>query len=675
MKLFSFPVILSIPVIFSLAGLWGADFNIEDSIPASYQGADFRYPVDPEKILYLEFANLNDGQTRFLCQNGFVVVPGNSRDFYCLYDGFKYDSVPVYVTADAMLHTYHLIFNKIIRDLEDEFLRDRLLLLTVELCAEAKDVHSELRGTQFEDAALDVWTYFEIARFLLDEKPPALPLEVMIAAQYEIEKISEAQGIDVSTLMTEEEDIYEEDYSQYRPRGHYDGKPERERYFRAMMWYGRISFSTDDLGDIRRIIVFADIMSKPGNDYLKKWQEISEPIEYFVGKSKDISVVEAVSVFRKIYGDSPDKSALVSMVKGTEFLTEIKKISKGEDLPFEYIESDPGFRFMGQKYVFDSHVYEKLVYSEVGTPSNTRMLPKALDLFAVFGSEEAYGILESEGDTEIENYSENMEKLKALVSRITPEKWQSDVYTYWLCVLKTYVREKDESYPKYMRKLSWTLRNLYAALASYTELKHDTVLYANQVMAECGDDIPYEKYICHVEPDPEFFYSLLKLVELTEKALEKTGVELETSEGLLANLEEETGYMASISLKELRGEELSREDFDRLYYFGGWLEWMVFESADDPAGNPDWEWAGLVTDIATDPNGRVLQEATGKIFKIFVITQGKEGRPQLAGGGVYSYYEFPWPMDDRLTDSKWRKMLLENSEPPRPEWSGNFIIE
>jgi len=44
-------------------------------------------------------------------------------------------------------------------------------------------------------------------------------------------------------------------------------------------------------------------------------------------------------------------------------------------------------------------------------------------------------------------------------------------------------------------------------------------------------------------------------------------------------------------------------------------------------------------------------------------------------GGVFSYYEFPWPMSDRLTDETWREMLSTGHTPPRPQWTGSFIAE
>ena len=47
---------------------------------------------------------------------------------------------------------------------------------------------------------------------------------------------------------------------------------------------------------------------------------------------------------------------------------------------------------------------------------------------------------------------------------------------------------------------------------------------------------------------------------------------------------------------------------------------------------------------------------------------------QVAKGGVFSFYEFHWPADDRLTDEKWRQILDEGNAPSLPEWTGNFMV-
>ena len=82
--------------------------------------------------------------------------------------------------------------------------------------------------------------------------------------------------------------------------------------------------------------------------------------------------------------------------------------------------------------------------------------------------------------------------------------------------------------------------------------------------------------------------------------------------------------------------------------------------------------AALVADVATDPGGRVLQEATGHIFEIYAVVP-VDGKLRIARGGVYSHYEFPWPLEERLTDSRWHGMLDAGQAPPLASWTRDFI--
>jgi len=52
-----------------------------------------------------------------------------------------------------------------------------------------------------------------------------------------------------------------------------------------------------------------------------------------------------------------------------------------------------------------------------------------------------------------------------------------------------------------------------------------------------------------------------------------------------------------------------------------------------------------------------------------------DGKLRIAKGGVYSYYEFPWPMSDRLTDKKWREMLNSGQAPELPSWTNAFVAK
>jgi len=57
-----------------------------------------------------------------------------------------------------------------------------------------------------------------------------------------------------------------------------------------------------------------------------------------------------------------------------------------------------------------------------------------------------------------------------------------------------------------------------------------------------------------------------------------------------------------------------------------------------------------------------------------VVYRRPDGAVEAAVGPVLSYYEFTWPMSDRLTDEAWMEML-EGPEPPaRPWWAEVHVV-
>jgi hypothetical protein len=84
--------------------------------------------------------------------------------------------------------------------------------------------------------------------------------------------------------------------------------------------------------------------------------------------------------------------------------------------------------------------------------------------------------------------------------------------------------------------------------------------------------------------------------------------------------------------------------------------------------------AAIVADVATSiESGLVLEEGIGKILEIYVIVPVK-GKLKITKGGVFSYYEFTWPMSDRLTDKRWRELLYSSDAPKLPSWT-TFIAK
>jgi hypothetical protein len=220
---------------------------------------DYDLPVDLGALPNSAQFTFNAAQEGLLRQNGFLVTPADWLEFFQLYEHARYQELPVFVTTDSLLHVYHLLFDKMLRDLERERLAPAIESLTDALEDAARVQYEEAAGTPLEDPARRVWGYFVVAQQLIAAAPPAVPDAVADEVGRELVLIEAHAGVDMSPLLSLPEafeeglfcdpnatpeqarKFYCEDYSQYVPRGHYTRDEQLQRYFRTMMWYGRIT--------------------------------------------------------------------------------------------------------------------------------------------------------------------------------------------------------------------------------------------------------------------------------------------------------------------------------------------------------------------------------------------------------------------------------------------------
>lgn len=224
-------------------------------------------------------------------------------------------------------------------------------------------------------------------------------------------------------------------------------------------------------------------------------------------------------------------------------------------------------------------------------------------------------------------------------------------------------------------------KELNTMLGSWTELKHDTILYAKQSYAEMGGGEPEARDDRgYVEPNPLLYARLASLLRMTVRGLETRNLLSGPMKDNLSRMEQLALSLKTISEKELNNETLSEAEYELIRSYGGQIEHFWLEvNKDEPefkqSDRRSYLWenpAALVADVATDPNGSVLEEATGFISEIYVVVP-IDGKLRLTRGGVYSYYEFPWPIGGRLTDKKWRDMLSSENKPSLPSWTSSFI--
>jgi hypothetical protein len=620
-------------------------------------------------------------------ENGFFVKPGPYEHLYELYTSLAEKKEPILVTADAVLHTYHVLFDFALRTLETGYLLGDLealtdLLLDHELEGVRATKEGPIREAHHKNAA-----YFAVARGLLfPESEP--PVEVAGLVERELDLILDAAGILHSPIFG-----CKEDYSQYVPRGHYTRNEDLERYFRAMMWYGRIPFylepdalteGADPFLPVRQMILICTALKDLNlgdGSALEVWNRIYEPTTFFVGRTDDCNVHDVLEVLdaETLNVDLLDEGSLV------EFIERMKerrgpKILSTEAWPWE-AEQARSFRFMGQRFIPDSYMFQELVFDRVGTFENPRLFPRGLEVMAVLGSDRARELLfEFYDDDTIKNYEKQLDALTDEFSALTIGDWTQNLYYSWLYALKhLLIPPEGKDLPLFARSVAWPDKCLTTSLGSWAELRHDTILYAKQSYTMLGMAAPGEPTVeiippCYVEPYPDLFRFLAELAERTLDGLKEREILNPEIAQKLVILTDMCTRLHEIAKKEVESQIPDREDCRYLMNIGDRLESAVsfsWQFEEEFLGEAD-ERMAIVADVHTDPNsGLVLEVGVGDPHLIFAIIPSENGIA-LARGGVFSYYEFKVPLSERMTDETWQDL---SPKPPMEGWTRSFLVQ
>lgn len=673
------------------------DKDLVPQIPSYTVERDFSNVVYEDEFYSLfdptQQSEYNDvkGRIDALIKNNFCVENSGYDEFFDIYEGNSYSMFPNFVTVDSLMHTYHLYFAHLMKTTEKEYLAKDLESLTETMLSDADAQAKALSGTEWETAARRNLAFFAVAQMLEKENSDITldDSEVLKAAQSEYDKIMAAQGIEdcyLTGLM--------EDYSQYKPRGYYDATDEQKRYFRTMMWYGRIPFALDTEDSVRSAVLMCSALSKDPSKYANIYSVTS----FFAGRSDDPGYNELITIIDKAYGKIPEDSELAG---NSDAFSKVMEEAKSLPLPqinsIPVMDGDdpviPSFRFMGQRFTIDAAIMQRLIYEAVkeNPQGEKRMLPDALDVPAALGSEVAYKLLEEKGACDYENYTANMLLAKEHFDNDDSALWNASLYSGWLNILRPLLEKKGEGYPSYMQSEEWTKKNLETYCGSYAELKHDTILYSKQNMAEMGGgDVDVLDDRGYVDPQPVVYSKFVSLSNKTRDGLDSMGLLGDKQKEDLDKLSEIGMTLLKISEKELTNQTISDEEYEFIRNYGGYIEHFWQEANQDTLegdylANSYQCPCPVVADIATDPNGTVLEIGSGKADTVYVVFP-VDGELHVARGSVYSFYQFEVPISERMTDEQFREKLSgghyddnwnwikDEDAPQRAEWTKSYRI-
>lgn len=631
----------------------------------------------------------------------------------------------VFVSSDFLLHIYHRLLEKEFEYVENKKFYPTLSEMTDALFAEAASTYSTLTDPATKASYERILTFFAAPKAILDAAAPEKEATSMVdqksdtdtailakldmlkplmsdsaytKAKEELQLILKAEGLQASPLF----DTYwsaaglsnPQDYSQFTPRSHYTKNSILRSYFRAMMWYGRGNFPITS-PELTRDALTISAMTK-GTGQLKNWEAIYIPTTFLVGQSEDLEITDYLTA-----AGEPQAKEITPVLA-----TKVQEAMKSYKSPHiqssafagdavtamtkeELVAATKGWRFMGQRFTPDAFIFSTLTQGdEKPDPETGQRLPSTttgLMVFSALGTKTADPLVNQwitanapDSDKVI---AKNLTKLKTQFAQIPEDIWTQNIYWGWLYTLRSLDTSGMDlsGYPRFVKNEQWNLKNLQTGLGSWTELKHDTLLYAKQSYAELGGGgeavTPPPVPKGYVEPNIAFLDRLIALTKMTTEGLASRnlldGVFIDRNDEFLKDLV----FFKDIAVKELQNEKISDDDFETLRTTPKYMNALLDALPGEEIHERDARSA-LIADVHTDvPGAKILYEADGIPNYIYVAVRDQNGT-RLTKGLVYNYYEFAAPLEHRLTDQDWwiQNYTTDKSKlPENPAWTQTLV--
>jgi len=626
-----------------------------------------------------QLENPNHELMNMLGENGFAIVPNDGIQLFHVYEENDYQQFPNFVTTDMYMQLFHMYFGYVLRNIEEEKFIPLLEDICLELKAKNEEIAISSKDERIKDAGFYNAAYYAIAYTSLTGK--SLEVKAGYSEMYSEELAHiEAASDDFSQFL--DYTMVEFPYSLYKPRGHYTRTESLKRYFKSMMWLQTAPFCLDNDKHLQRAALSANFMVEEGLN--KKYKALMEPITFIIGEPDNVSFLNLADI---IYKENYDVNTLITNQENLEeFRTKVKKVADSQN---KIKPKEPGscvdkINFVPQRYLADNEVLQELVDEK--SDDTKRGYPKGLDVMAAFGSGSAENVLLKELE-EGENWPDYTKRLKTLKGKMKDVDPNATLYNKWIASLLE-LQKANSDYPYFMQTTQWQKKDLNASLASWAELKHDAILYAEQPMgAECGGGGPPEPYtVGYVEPNVNYWSTVIELVDLTQQVLESNDLMTPSIQKTTTSMRENAEFLLTASKKELNGEKLTENEYDQIEYIGSTYEWLTLDLVKqkdewldgwDNVKGPDKSVA-VVADIYTanmsnNPDKGILHVATGNVNDIFVVVE-IEGYLYLTKGAVFSYHEFHLPLGNRLTDEEWQEMLEKNQASDMPSWIKEIVL-
>ena len=672
--------------------------GVKDITPSAFAA---RYPsvyspalgYDPSTATNLKLIDstalaLSSDESAILSRNGFVISKQRQfPNFMYGYETLYGMDLPLFVSADSIMNAVHRSYDAMLASLESGYLTKELGTL---LLAMQQSLPGSAGAGFSAEVVGDVDVYLAVARSLLADSLVS-PIDPRRTAEVQA-LFTAARAAMAPGSVTLFGALQQVDFSQFAPRGHYEQIPALQTYFRCVMWLGRIELrlvTADQTGTPqfqRRALSGAFLLATLKDQVAKQgYQNVDSVIRFFVGEPDDMTPDQLTALLTTMNVRTP---AEIAARTDAEFLGALAQFKSGVSrIAGQILEGGlhatamlpRSFLFLGQRYTPDSHVLSNVVYDRVVGKPERRLMASPLDVaFAALHNNQAGALLAPE--LARYGYASELAAMRVLLDAHGDSYWQGNLYGSWLGVLRTLSPDASTQspttygLPSVAGTEAWGKRLLNTQLASWAELRHDTILYAK---SSYGSSKTCDFPDVYVDPYPRFYQALADL-GMRGATLANS---LPATTPLLVDVAAYFEHLTQVAfmLGEMAEYQRARRPLEPAHL--GFINELVrISQGCGTTQAPGWflklHWSPdaanlalpIIADVFTQPTdeggspvGRVLHVATGRV-RLMVMTADTCQGPRAYFGLASSYYEHTTAGFMRLNDSTWNSML--SSMPP-----------
>lgn len=462
--------------------------------------------------------------------------------------------------------------------------------------------------------------------------------------------------------------------SQFKPRGHYTESLNLKKYFQAFSWLAKFKINLKkSIDECRNQLFLICCLTKIAEFCFNEINEFEDFISKIIGEPDGYTLISFLLHINNLIPKMNLNESITWITENMDKiigycqtnLTKHSKLTQMGDTDKE--QTLFSFSIISKGNQLDNLIIQKNIdYQFVDDDNNVpmRKFTSVFELvYLLFDNKDVKDILHDRMNKIYQNnrdgykYNNHLNKISKELETI---EFSKTIYAQELKMLRALSKDRElmkikNFYPFFTS--NWMKKQAQTQIAHYAELRHDNVLYLDEV---CGMRCECEYPDLLIEPVPNFWKEFLVLISMME-TMDGKNKRLTNFSNIISKfikylddlLEHKT---VDPKLEEelktiIKEEHMGSGGAD---YFGWYMELYhnqneafdckpeisaMFASPDDDRGE-----------------GGVVHLGTGPVQIMYLVVKDYiTGQNKIMLGPTYSAYEFMTPFGNRLNDDEWSK--------------------